>query len=350
MTTEPQEEVVRSYAKYIFLDVVKFSQRSAEAQSAIVRELNTIILNVLTQHGVCNEDRILIPTGDGTCITLVSPALPYDAHIQISLTILEKLHAYNQDAATPNRQFEVRIGINQNTDILVTDINDKPNMAGAGINMASRIMDKSGPNQILVSQTVYDELQPSERYMNKFRAFETESKHDLKFRAFQYIGEGHVGLNREIPTDFKETPAAEPKLSKEAAYYFAHAIKLRPFIVNKQGHGQANYNLTLMLWFFAKDSVGESEATEIEPYEPDIYGKGKVSLEDIFEYYNRVDFNVIFALGNFIARELRPYRKFCESGMGFLPVFVTEDGAAKLKREWPEIWKSFELDNSNTTP
>jgi class 3 adenylate cyclase len=345
MTTEPQEheEVVRRYAKYIFLDVVEFSRRSAEAQSAIVKALNSTILHALTQCDVRDEDRMLIPTGDGTCIALVGPTLLYDTHIQVSLTILEKLHAYNADTSNPSRQFQIRIGINQNTDIVVTDINGKPNIAGAGINMAARIMDKSGTNQILVSQTVYDELQPSERYMSKFRAFDAESKHGLKFRVFQYIGDGHLGLSHEIPSEFRETPPVELKLSKQVAYYFAHAIKLRSFILAKQGPGQNNYALATMLWFLANDSVGESEATEIEPHEPDIYGEGKASWEEIFKHYDSVDFDVMCKLGRFISDKLWPYRKFWQGGTGYVPLFITGDGATKLKREWPKIWEAFDL-------
>ncbi len=235
---------------------MEFSRRSAEAQSAIVKALNSIILGALTDHDVGDDDRILIPTGDGTCIGLVSPGLPYDAHIQISLTILEKLHTHNKDTSNSNRQFQIRIGINQNTDILVTDINGKPNIAGAGINVAPRIMDKSDPNQIFVSQTVYEELQPSENYMDKFRAFEARSKHGLELRIFQYIGDEHVGLSREISMEFKETLPVEPKLSMQAAYYFAHAIKLRPFIVTKQGHGSNNYTLAIILGFWQKIQSG----------------------------------------------------------------------------------------------
>lgn len=346
MTAEPEEKVARRYAKYVFLDVVGFSRRSAEAQSAIVKALNGIILGALTDHEVDDDDRILIPTGDGTCIALVSPELPYDAHIQISLNILAKLHAYNKDTSGPNRQFQIRIGINQNTDILVSDINGKPNIAGAGINVASRIMDKSDANQIFVSQTVYEELQPSEDYMGKFRAFEARSKHGLELRIFQYIGDEHVGLSREIPTEFKQTLPLEPKLSKEAAYYFAHAIKLRPFIATKVGHGQNNYNLATMLWFLATDSVGESEATAMYPHEPDIYGGGKATLEEIYKYYDSIDFNVIAELANFITEELQPYYMFWDSKGPFWPLFVKQDGATKLKKEWPEIWETFELNDA----
>jgi len=161
---ENQTEVIRRLAKYIFIDVVQFSKRSAEAQSDIVKSFNEIVHQVLDKHNVNkdnDDDCILIPTGDGMCISLLSQDLPYDTHIQIALSTLKSISEHNEATENETRRFQVRIGINQNTDILVTDINGRKNVAGAGINMASRVMDKADGGQILVSQAVHHELQPS---------------------------------------------------------------------------------------------------------------------------------------------------------------------------------------------
>jgi class 3 adenylate cyclase len=341
MSSEP--DVVRRYAKYIFLDVIGFSARSAEAQSTIVKNLNCIVRAALT-HGGVTEHRILIPTGDGMCVAILDPQLPYDVHIQTALQILKLLSQENSSTRDESRRFDVRIGINQNTDILVQDVNDRTNVAGAGINMASRVMDKADAKQILVSQTVHDELQPSERYMRAFRSFDTVAKHGIRFRVFQYIGSGHDGLDTSVPTEFVAKTAMEPKLSHVAAYYFAHAIKNQQFLVKAQAHGARNYALALTLWFLATDSVGESEATEIAPHTPDIFGKGQLTLELVVNHYEKVDFQVLVAVANFVQNELRRYAQYLESGgIGYVYLFVTKDGRQKLQREWPDIWKSFDL-------
>lgn len=346
MTTESHKaEVLRRYAKYIFLDVVKFSKRSAEAQSDIVNQFNLIVKHTLEDQKIKNVDRILIPTGDGMCIALISPYLTYDLHMQIALGILKALDTYNNATTIQTRQFQVRIGINENTDILIKDINRRKNIAGAGINMASRIMDKADGNQILVSQTVYDELQPNERYMDKFRPFDAEGKHGLRFRVYQYVGEGHIGLNRAAPTEFKEKQLPEAQLTKEVAYYLVHAIRHRQFIVKKQGSGQNNYSLTVMLWLLAIDSLGKAEATEIAPYAPDIYGGGKASLEDIYNYYQTLDFNIIKIAADSIYDQLSKFRYcFDVGGINYMLLFVNDKGKEKLKKEWPDIWKEFDLD------
>jgi class 3 adenylate cyclase len=348
LTDINKPEVVRRYAKYVFLDVVRFSERSSEAQSEVVYRLNAIVRGVLTEYEVKDQDCILIPTGDGMCIALISPELSYDVHLQLALSILESLEQHNREMKNVTRQFQVRMGINQNTDILVTDINEKRNVAGAGVNMAARIMDKADGNQILVSQSAHDELQPSEQYMNKFNFFEAETKHGLRLRVYQYIGEGHVGLNFSTPSEFEPKRTPDTKFSKLAAYYFAHAIKQRHFIVKEQGHGQNNYSLTVMLWFLAKDSEGASDSTEIAPYEPTILGEGKLTLKEIFSHYESIDFEIIYIVAEFVRSELSNYRRWVAAGgFGLMPLFITAEGRDKLKKEWPNIWEELDLDTTH---
>lgn len=345
MMQSTKPDVRRLYSKYIFLDVVQFSTRSAEAQSEIVHQLNVIVRQALESCEAKVDDYILIPTGDGLCIALISPQLPYDIHIQLASVIVASVNEYDQKVTNDSRRFQVRIGINQNTDIMVKDINERDNLAGAGINMASRIMDKADGSQILVSQTVHDELQPSEKYMSNFKQFEVRGKDGLTFRVYQYVAKDCVGLNCETPSGFVKKTATEPKLTKRVAYYFAHAIKLKKFIISKMGVGQENYSLTILLWFLAEDSHSKSDATEISPHNPKIHGGGTLDIKNVFDYYNSQDFWIIQMLVDYIFRELSEYSDyFSEGGFGLFRLFVNDKGNQKLKREWPNIWKELELD------
>jgi hypothetical protein len=344
MTELIKPEVTRRYAKYVFLDVIQFSKRSAEAQSEIVHQLNGMVRQSLELHQVREDDCILIPTGDGMCLALISPNLPYDVHIQVALSILVALDGYNKTETNESRQFQIRMDINQNTDILVSDINERKNIAGAGINMASRIMDKADGSQVLVSQTVYEELQPSEQYMDKFKSFSARAKHGLLFRVYQYTDERHGGLNCETPSEFVTRERAETKLTKKAAFYLAHPICQKQFIVGKQGGGQNNYSLVVLLWFLAVDSEGASDATEFSPNHPRIYGDGSLPLEGVFNYYNSIDFDVISLLAHFIETQVEQYAHcFEQSGYGLEPLFDNETGRQKLRTEWLAIWNEFEL-------
>jgi hypothetical protein len=228
---------------------------------------------------------------------------------------------------------------------MVKDINERDNLAGAGINMASRIMDKADGSQILISQTVHDELQPSEKYMGNFKLFEARGKHGLTFLVYQYVAKDCPGLNCETPSEFVKKIAAEPKLTKKAAYYFAHAIKLKKFIIGKMKLGQENYSLMILLWFLAEDSHSKSYATEISPHVSKIYGKGTLNIENVFDYYNSQNFWLIATLVNYIFRELSEYSDYLSEGsFGPCQLFVNDKGNQKLKREWPDIWKELELD------
>src|SRR5687768_3731812 len=126
-------------AKYIFLDVVDFTRsRSVEAQSDIVHSLNQIVKSSVDDNSIPDENRIFLPTGDGICVALlnieclqnIEPA--YDSHLRIALGILKRLEEHNASIEDAQRKFNVRIGINENIDNVVIDINGNRNVAGDG--------------------------------------------------------------------------------------------------------------------------------------------------------------------------------------------------------------------------
>lgn len=222
-------------AKHIFLDVVGFTRaRSVEAQTDIVGYLNSLVSGCLEQHDIPEDQRILLPTGDGLCIALLNIEDPYDIHIQIALDILERLHQHNGDRnLEESRKFMIRIGINANTDNLVTDINGRLNIAGRGINVAQRVMDKADGGQILVSQAVYETLQQREKYMNLFEGYEAKTKHGESVNVYQLLLYGRDSLNTDTPSAF-EVEVSERKLPELVAHYFAHAISNRSDLLSKR--------------------------------------------------------------------------------------------------------------------
>src|SRR5271166_410993 len=82
-------------AKYVFLDVVNYSEeRSAEAQADIIGLLNKIVSEATSR--VCGSSELLyLPTGDGICIAILDPAAPYDIHLLLALSILDMLADIN---------------------------------------------------------------------------------------------------------------------------------------------------------------------------------------------------------------------------------------------------------------
>jgi class 3 adenylate cyclase len=97
------------------------------------------------------------------------------------------------------RKFNIRVGINENIDNLIIDINGNKNISGAGINHASRIEGQADPAQILVGNSVYEKLVQREKYMKAFNSYTALVKHGLPLKVHQLINKSLLYLNNEIP-------------------------------------------------------------------------------------------------------------------------------------------------------
>jgi len=208
-TTGSSEPMV----KHIFLDVVGFTRdnRIVEAQAAIIHSLNEIVLKVLMDHEIPSEPnrRRLLPTGDGLCICLLN-ADGHDIQLRIALEILKGIASHNGTADLPDSHcYEIRIGLNMKHDLLVDDINRNPNVAGSGINTASRLMDAAGPSQILMSENVQLEINDREGYAGKLKKGKILVKHDKQLTAYQYVDDQLDYLNSTTVVRFVQPLAVE---------------------------------------------------------------------------------------------------------------------------------------------
>lgn len=333
-------------AKYLFLDVVRFSKRTAEPQVDIVYHLNRIVLEVLDAFGLgpTSEDCILLPTGDGMCIAILGKE-SLDIDLQIALALLEGIHNHNDTSSSSERlelstKFEIRIGINENLDIVIRDINGNRNVAGAGINLCQRIMSLGDASQILVGSTVFDRLRTSGKYFDSFRSYSAEVKRE-RFGVHQFIGSGYVGLNSHVPDYFA---VSEPKLTELAAHYFVQCIKHAPEIkelVKSAGLVGRN-RIVVLLYLLAQDSLAVSHSTDLAP-ETGVrtYRYGEASFNEQFDYYQKQDAWVTNECCQLIVHlVLSPYREYMFSQGLYDLIFVTEKGEEKLKKEWPSLYDS----------
>lgn len=129
----------------MFLDLVGYSIRSVDDQVALKKLFNELIGKSL--KGVAEETRIAIDTGDGAAICFMGD--PEEAlH---SAMLLRDLLGQRY-----GNQLLVRIGLHMGPVRIVSDINDRVNVVGDGINVAQRIMDFAQGNQVLVSRSYYD--------------------------------------------------------------------------------------------------------------------------------------------------------------------------------------------------
>jgi hypothetical protein len=330
--TASNDTATTPLVKYIYLDVVGFSNgRSAQAQAYIVANLNTIVLQAVQEvttkstlpsiwEGLAKsavmgnigsiEEVLYFPTGDGLCIALLNPLLPLDTPLTIALRILGKVLEHNMGREDNQRQFMVRIGINQNHDVLLRDINQRPNMAGAGINIAQRVMDFADASQILVSQSTYDILGYQEMYMEAFRPFRDTIKHGRVLNVYQYIGTDHPGLDTFVPTRWR--PKAQPTIDRLLTLYeghwFAYAqLHRRKFEELTRAEGSSMHSITILLHFLAQDAVDKAEAPPYSSSPKRTFGDNDVPLSERVAHYQNIatsDFWVLWDYSYMLSQSL----------------------------------------------
>src|SRR6059058_3511650 len=109
------------------------------------------------------------------------------------------------DRASPKEhpEIQVRMGIHSGPVSKVTDLNGRTNIAGAGINLAQRVMDCGDAGHILLSRRVADDLaQYSEWKSHLHELGQLEVKHGAKIDVVNFYND-EVG-NAEVPEKFKQ--------------------------------------------------------------------------------------------------------------------------------------------------
>jgi hypothetical protein len=288
-----------------------------------------------------------LPTGDGICLVLLNIENPYDIHIQIALSLIEAVERNNASAGDEQRIFKIRVGINSNVDNLVTDVNGHRNIAGAGINLAQRVMSGADGNQILVGQPVFDTLSQREKYMRAFRPYVADVKHGLKLSVYQLVIDGS-GLDTTTPKMFRTETREAEKLSETAAYYMAHAMVHRAEIVSALPRLGAPYCSVILLWMLAKDSYDAAHMNDYEPYSHRYARDAAEGFPGQLRSYEQLELDVSRELASFIAQDgLGLAADLFENGGAVLingALIVKPEGQRKLKEEWPGIWEELQLE------
>lgn len=333
--------------KYVFLDIVGFTRgRSVEAQAALVTTLNEIIRNQAAAIISYAKQTIFLPTGDGVCIAIVEDT-SFDSHVKLALKILAAIAEHNSSEANEMRRFQVRVGLNENVDNLVVDINGNHNLAGAGVNEAQRIMSAADPGQVMVGRLVYEVLRSREQHMKSFRGYAVADKHNQRFPVYQLVIPDCLGLDVSIPNDFKELPKTEQRLTPLMAHYVADAIAHRDLIKSFKDFPEYAYVIVVLLYFRALDSIEESERGEYESPTYRTWRRKDASFKEQFEYYRNNAYWLYATLhGYIIADVVESFMSCFEQPSLYSPtngIFVNEKGRQKLIHEWPEIAAQYQI-------
>src|SRR3984957_12632540 len=132
----------------LFMDIVGYSKLLTDEQSEALQELNQIVRNTeAVRDAEAAGQLTILPTGDGMALVFTgSVEEPVECALEISQTL----------RAQPS--LPVRMGIHSGPVHHQTDVNQRENIAGAGINIAQRVMDCGDAGHILLSRRVADDL------------------------------------------------------------------------------------------------------------------------------------------------------------------------------------------------
>ena len=126
----------------LLIDIVGYSKLLLKQQSELQRELNEIVSGTNEFRQADSAGKLIrLPTGDGMALVFrTNPEAPAECAIEIA-------QALKSDSA-----IQLRMGIHSGPVNEVADVNQRANVAGAGINMAQRVMECGDAGHILLSK------------------------------------------------------------------------------------------------------------------------------------------------------------------------------------------------------
>src|SRR5438552_13456987 len=207
MPTEVKKEIQLEIAHVLFTDIVGYSKLPINEQRALVERLNEIVRSTDEFQAAETAGRLItIPTGDG--ITLVfydSPETPAECALEIR-------RALNKHPELP-----LRMGIHSGPVSGLIDATGKANVAGAGINIAQRIMNCGDAGHILLSKHVAEDLEEYPHWRPHLHELgECEVKHGVRVSVINLYTE-ELG-NPAVPEKLKAARVATAERRKRAVY------------------------------------------------------------------------------------------------------------------------------------
>jgi adenylate cyclase len=200
MPSEGQSDVKLEIGHVLFIDIVGYSKLLIHEQSEQLQKLREIARATEQFRAAQVEGKLLrLPTGDGGALVFRDNP---EAPVACAMAISKALKNY------PG--LRVRMGIHSGPVREVTDLNEQANMAGAGINMAKRVMDCGDAGHILLSKRVADDLEQYGRWRPLLHDLGTcQVKHGLTLGLVNLYSD-EIG-NQAIPKKFKEGETREKK-------------------------------------------------------------------------------------------------------------------------------------------
>src|SRR6266480_187534 len=192
MSAAVKKEIQLEIAHVLFIDIVGYSKLLINEQHELLQELNQIVRTTEAFRAAEAAGKLIrLPTGDGMALAFATTP---DAPVQCALEISKALKSHSE--------LRVRMGIHSGPVSGIMDVNDRSNIAGAGINVAQRVMDCGDAGHILLSRHVAEDLEQYRQWQPCLHDLgECEVKHGVRVSVVNLYTD-NLG-NPELPTKLK---------------------------------------------------------------------------------------------------------------------------------------------------
>src|SRR6266478_2359869 len=171
MSSVPEPHLHLEIAHILFLDLVGYSKLLIDEQKELLQELNQVVRTTEPFRTAEAEGKLIrLPTGDGMVLVFTNnPEAPVECALEIS------------QALQSRPQLKLRMGIHSGPVNPIADVNDQANLAGAGINLAQRVMACGDAGHILLSKHFAEDLEHYAHWRSHLHDLgEVEVKHNVR--------------------------------------------------------------------------------------------------------------------------------------------------------------------------
>jgi len=215
MPIDSESEFQLEIGHVLLVDIVGYSKLLITEQRERLQALNEIVRNTAQfRASDANSMLVRIPTGDGMALIFRDTVeAPLRCAVEISQAV--KTHP----------EIHLRMGIHSGPVSEVTDVNERTNIAGAGIDIAQRVMDCGDAGHILLSKHVADDVAPHPRWNRYLHDLgECEVKHGDKIFLVNFY------------TDEVGNPQSPAKLDRAQQQQAAMGTASRPSPTRRSKH------------------------------------------------------------------------------------------------------------------
>ncbi len=206
MSAESPPNFELEIAHVLFMDVVGYSKFLINEQREILDELNQLVRGTAEFRNADAAGKLIrLPAGDGMALAFFTNP---EAPVKCALAICDALQSHPR--------IRLRMGVHSGPVSRVTDVNDQTNVAGAGINIAQRVMDCGDAGHILLSKRVAEDLAQYSHWRDNLHDLgEIEVKHGVTIQVTNLCT--NSAGNSALPTQLQRLKAAKKKETSRAA-------------------------------------------------------------------------------------------------------------------------------------